>query len=65
MNFEITEKELLSIKAVRYGCASNKRLIMSNFVTGIGTESEQSIGFGEALNIVGDLLKRLEEVRNE
>ena len=58
MKIEINEKELLAIKAVKYGCETNKRLIMSSYladVTAVGTEQEQSIGFGEAINIVTDL----------
>lgn len=65
MKIEINEKELLAIKAVKYGCETNKRLIMSSYladVTAVGTEQEQSIGFGEAINIVTDLLDRLAEL---
>ena len=62
MKIEINEKELLAIKAVKYGCETNKRLIMSTYVADIGTEHEQSIGFGEAINIVNDLLDRLAEL---
>ena len=62
MKIEINEKELLAIKAVKYGCETNKRLVMSSYLTAIGTEQEQSIGFGEAINIVTDLLDRLAEL---
>ena len=57
MIVEIDEKEWLAIKAVKYGCETNKRLIMGSYVADIGTEHEQSIGFGEAINVVNDLLE--------
>ena len=57
---KITDKELLAIKAVAYGCNKNSRLIISTFVTSIGTEEEKKIGFGEALNVVSDLIEKVE-----
>ena len=58
MLFEVTEKQILAIKAVVYGCNTNRRLVGSTFVSGIGSESEQTISFYEAISIADDLLEQ-------
>lgn len=56
--FEITEKQILALKAVIYGCNTNRRLVGSVFVSGIGSESEQTISFYDAIRIADDLLEQ-------
>ena len=52
---EVSEKELLALKAVVYGCNTNKRLVGASYLTGIGTENEKTISFYEALKIVDEM----------
>ena len=52
---EVNEKEFLAIKAVVYGCNTNKRLVGASFLTGIGTEKEKTISFYDALKIVDEM----------
>lgn len=56
---EITEKELLAIRAVTYGCNTNKRLQGASFVSGIGTENEEMITFYEAINVVDSFIDKV------
>ena len=58
MLFEITEKQILALKAVVYGCNTNRRLVGATFVSGVGSESEQTISFYEAIRIADDLLEQ-------
>ena len=53
---EITEEQLLAIKAMAYGCANNKRLVGASYMTGLSTEKSQRIPFGKALEIVQEFV---------
>ena len=57
----LSEKELLALKAVCYGCRKNKRLIGSIFVENFrDPDRRQEIDFLEALEIVHDLIEKME-----
>ena len=53
---EITEEQLLAIKAMAYGCANNRRLVGASYMTGLSTENPQSIPFGKAWEIVQEFV---------
>ena len=57
---EITEEQLLAIKAVAYGCANNKRLVGASYMTGLSTENPQQIPFAKAWQIVQDFVEKME-----
>lgn len=57
---ELTDKQLLALKAVAYGCNKNKKLVGSSYVCGINSEKTQDISFYEALAVVYELLDKLE-----
>jgi hypothetical protein len=54
---EITEEQLLAIKAMAYGCANNKRLVGASYMTGLTTDNPQSIPFGKAWVIVQEFVE--------
>ena len=56
----ITEKQLLALKAVAYGCNKNKRLVGSTYVSDIFGENPQEISFFDALNIVYEILGKMD-----
>nr|DAQ28893.1 MAG TPA: hypothetical protein [Caudoviricetes sp.] len=57
----LSEKELLALRAVCYGCNTNKRLIGSTFVENFrDPDRRQEIDFSEALEIVHNLIEKME-----
>lgn len=56
---DITEKQLLAIRAVAYGCNTNRRLAGASFLENAGTDEEKSISFYEAIDVVYDLLETI------
>lgn len=55
---EITEEQMLAIKAMAYGCACNKRLVGASYMTGLATNSPQSIPFNEAWSITQEFIEQ-------
>lgn len=62
---EITEEQLLAIKAMAYGCANNKRLVGASYMTGLSTDNPQSIPFGKAWVIVQEFVEELPTIDPE
>ena len=58
---EISEKQLLALNAVVYGCNTNKRLVGASYMTGIGSDNPKTISFYEAIGIVSEMLEKLED----
>ena len=58
---EISEKQLLALNAVVYGCNTNKRLAGASFMSGIGSDNPKTISFYEAIGIVSEMLEKLED----
>ena len=62
----LSKKELLALKAVYFGCRKNKRLIGSTFVENFrDPDRRKEIDFSEALEIVHDLIEKMEVEKNE
>lgn len=61
----ITENQLLALKAVAYGCNKNKRLVGSTYVSDIFGENPQEISFFDALNIVYEILDKMDGDGND
>lgn len=62
----LSEKELLALKAVYFGCIKNMRLAECTFLENFrDPDGRQEIDFSEALEIVYDLIeKRDKETAN-
>ena len=58
---EVSEKQLLALNAVVYGCNTNKRLVGASFMSGIGSDNPKTISFYEAIGIVSEMLEKLED----
>jgi hypothetical protein len=56
----VTEKQLLALKAVAYGCNKNKRLVGATYVSDIFDENPQEISFFDALNIVYEIIDEMD-----
>lgn len=63
---KISEKELLAIKAVNYGCIKNTKVRAGGtFVENIfDPDNRKEITFDDAIITVLELIKRIEEVKN-
>lgn len=61
VKLELTESEILALKAVAYGCNKNKRLDGSTFIEDIHSENLKSISFYDALIAVYEIIDKLEE----
>ncbi|MEA4831586.1 hypothetical protein SDC9_109053 [bioreactor metagenome] len=58
---EISPEELLAIKAVNYGCNTNRRCATGTYITNVhDLDNAEKISFCEAIKIVFDLIDRLE-----
>lgn len=57
---ELTEKQILALKAVTYGCNTNSRLRGASYMIGRATNHPQEISFYEALSIVDQLIADIE-----
>ena len=51
-----TEQQIIALKAVLYGCNTNKRIIGGKYLCGIGTKKEQLISFNDALHEVHKII---------
>ncbi len=56
----LTDKQILALKAVAYGCNKNKRLVGASYVSDIHSTKTQDISFYEALTLVYEILDELE-----
>ena len=56
----LTDKQILALKAVAYGCNKNKRLVGASYISEIHSAKTQDISFYEALIVVYELLDKLE-----
>jgi hypothetical protein len=59
----LTDKQILALKAVAYGCNKNKRLVGASYVCDIHSAKTQDISFYEALNIVYEMLDELDSAK--
>lgn len=57
---EITQNELLALKALRRGCKTNRRLIGSSYVLNFGSSNEQEISYYDAIKIVDKIIEEAE-----
>ena len=62
---KITEEQLLAIKAMAYGCVNNKRLVGASYMTGLSTDSHQSIPFDKAWGIVQGFVEEIPTIDPE
>lgn len=56
----LTDKQILALKAVAYGCNKNKRLVGASYLCDIHSAKTQDISFYEALTIVYEILDELD-----
>lgn len=59
----LTDKQILALKAVAYGCNKNKRLVGASYVCDIHATKTQDISFYEALNIIYEMLDGLDDAQ--
>lgn len=52
----LDEKRDLALKAVVYGCNTNKRLVGSSYMTGIDSGSPKTISFYDALDVIDKMM---------
>lgn len=64
VKLELTEREVLALKAVAYGCNTNKRLKDSLYIEDIKAEKPKEISFYDALNAVFSIIDHIEEEQN-
>lgn len=63
---KITKQEVLALEAVTYGCNTNKKCALGTFVKDIHNyKEENTIEFEDAIQIVWNLIDRIEEENNE
>ena len=53
---KLDDKRELSLKAIVYGCNTNKRLVGASFMTGIGSDNCETISFYDALKVVDEMI---------
>lgn len=55
---EVSDKQLLALKAVVHGCNTNKRLSGASYMANIHSESPEMISYYEAIKTVDEMLSR-------
>ena len=55
---EVSEKQLLAIKAVVHGCNTNKRLVGASYMHNIRSEKPEMISYYEAIKTVDEMLSQ-------
>jgi hypothetical protein len=55
---EVSEKQLLALKAVVHGCNTNKRLVMASYMSNIRSEKPEMISYYEAIKTVDEMLSQ-------
>ena len=53
---QLDEKRNLALKAIVYGCNTNKRLVGSSYMTGIDSGSPEIISFYDALDVIDKMM---------
>ena len=61
VKLELTENEVLALKAVVYGCNKNKKLVGATYIEDIKAESRKSISFYDALIAIYSVIDSIEE----
>lgn len=61
VKLELTENEVLALKAVAYGCNKNKKLVGSTYIDDIKAEHQKSISFYDALIAIYSVIDSIEE----
>lgn len=61
VKLELTEKEVLALKAVVYGCNKNKKLVGSTYIEDIKAEKPKEITFYDALIAVFSIIDRIDD----
>ena len=52
----LDDKRALALKAVVYGCNTNKRLVGASFMSGIESDSVETISFYDALSVIDEMM---------
>ena len=65
VKLELTEKEVLALKAVAYWCNKNQRLVGSTYIEDIKAKKLKEITFYDALIAVFSIIDHIEEEQNE
>lgn len=66
MRIELTDRELLALRAVAHGCNTNNRCAMGTFVYDIKNyKEENAIDYVDAIVAVYSLINRIEGERDE
>ena len=55
---EVSEKQLLALKAVVHGCNTNKRLVGASYMKNIRSEKPEMISYYEAIKTVDEMLSQ-------
>ena len=61
VKLELTEKEVLALKAVVYGYNKNKKLVGSTYIEDIKAEKPKEITFYDALIAVFSIIDRIDD----
>lgn len=64
VKLELTESEVLALKAVAYGCNKNKKLVGSTYIEDINAEQPKEISFYDALIKIYSVIDHIEEAQN-
>lgn len=55
---EVSDKQLLALKAVVHGCNTNKRLVGASYMKNIRSEKPEMISYYEAIKTVDEMLSQ-------
>lgn len=55
---EVSDKQLLALKAVVHGCNTNKRLVGASYMSNIRSEKPEMISYYEAIKTVDEMLSQ-------
>lgn len=64
VKLELTENEVLALKAVAYVCNKNSKLIASTYIENTGVANPRTISFYDALLAVFSIIDHIEEEQN-
>ena len=64
VKIELTENEVLALKAVAYGCNKNKNLVGATYIDDIKSENQKSISFYDALIAIYSVIDSIEDGDN-
>ena len=60
VKLELTENEVLALKAVAYGCNKNKKLVGATYIEDITADKPKEITFYDALIAVFSIIDRID-----